>query len=568
MAAASGRPVWFTTVVLPSSALLRRTCPGASNPTCPNFCVAGDLVSAGSQTSSSGIAGRIVRAAGAQGVNQFARIVQLFLLVPICLSAWGTAVYEDWLLLNSIAAFLVLADLGFVQFATVKLIDAWSRGERQQFAREWALALGLFAALSVALICLIGVSWVTPGWTSLIPTRQLHRSELASIAALLILGQVWSILITLGLGAYRARGDLSRSYHVSSILVALQTAGIAVPAWFGRGPVWAATGNCIVTGATLAAVIADLYLRYPEMQWMPLWPPFDELRRRVRHAVGYLAAPVATTILVNGPNLVLANSGAPEGAIALFSTTRTIAGVARQLPYQFAHPAGVELAGLLARGARAELFRVYESASRALAIIVGMLSGFTVVAAPLVMMLWTRGKVAYDPVLMLLLVGTTAVCAPSQVAYMLLWYGGHPGRLSKALIFSTALAIGLATLLAPVFGARGVGAGLGAGEIVGIGVYLSLLVDQLLERKPGSGILRNFCTTVVSFSSSAACGYLLDRLIAPRGWLGLLGLACAWGIPAAAGAYSLLLTGSQKARVTAAAVGFVRARRAKHADSG
>ena len=514
------------------------------------------------QTSSSGIAGRIVRAAGAQGLNQLARIVQLFLLVPICLSAWGTAVYEDWLLVNSIVAFLVLADLGFVQFTTVRLIDAWSRGEQERFSREWALALGLFAALSATLTCVLGVSWANPAWTSLVPARQLHETELASIAALLSLAQVWSILITLGLAAYRARGDLSRSYHVSSILVLLQTAGIALPGWLGYGPVGAATGNCIVTGATLAAIVADLCLRYPDMTWKPIWPSFDELCRRVRDAIGYLVSPVATTIMLNGPNLILANSGAPQGAIALFATTRTIAGVARQLPYQFAHPAGVELAGLLAQGARKDLFRIYESASRALAIIVGMLSGFTVVAGPLVMMLWTRGKVAYDPSLMLFLVGTTAVCAPSQVAYMLLWYGGYPGPLSKALIFSTGLAMSFAIFLAPWFGTRGVAAGLGVGEIVGVAVYLSLLVDRLLERKAGTGLLRNFWTTLLSFLSSAAAGYLLDQLIGPRGWFGLVELGFAWAIPAAAGAYWTLLSGTQKARVTGAAVSFVRSRRA------
>src|SRR5258708_22583904 len=82
-------------------------------------------VSTSAPVSSSGVAGRIVRAASAQGVNQAARIVQLFLLVPICLTAWGTGVYEDWLLLNSIAAFLMLGDLGFGQLTTVRLIAAW-----------------------------------------------------------------------------------------------------------------------------------------------------------------------------------------------------------------------------------------------------------------------------------------------------------------------------------------------------------------------------------------------------------------------------------------------------------
>lgn len=527
------------------------------------------------QTPSSGIAGRIVRAAGAQGVNQLARVVQLFLLVPICLSAWGTAVYEDWLLVNSIAAFLLLADLGFAQFTMVKLIDAWSRGERERFSREWAIALGFFAALSAALICVLAVSWTRPAWTSLIPSRQLHETELASIVVLLCLAQVLSMLISLGLVAYRARGDLSRSYHVSSILVVLQTAGIVIPASFSGGPAGAAMGVCIVTGATLAAVAADLCWRYPDMTWKPIWPSFGELSRGVRGAVGYLASPVATTIIVNGPNLILANSGAAQGAIALFTATRTIAGVARQLPYQFAHPAGVELAGLLARGDREGLARVYASASRALAKIVGVLSGVTLVAAPLVMTLWTHGKVAYDPILMLLLVGTTAVCAPAQVAYTLLWYGGYPGRLNKALIFSTGLAMGIAALLAPWFGARGVATGLGVGEVIGVAGYLSLLADRLLERKSGTGLLRNFSITVLSFLSSAASGYLLYWLIEPRSWFGLVEFGLAWAIPAATAAYWILLSGPQQARVTGTAINFVRSKwlkssmkNAKPADLG
>jgi O-antigen/teichoic acid export membrane protein len=515
------------------------------------------------QTSSSGIAGRIVRTAGAQGVNQFARIVQLFLLVPICLSAWGTAVYEDWLLLNSITAFLLLADLGFVQSTTVKLIDAWSKADQERFSREWALALGLFAALSAALAGVLALAWFEPPWTSLIPSRQMQQTELASITVLLCIGQVLSILMGLGFAAYRARGDLSRSYHISSILVGLQTAGIVIPATVGAGPVGAAAGSCIVTGATLAAVVADLFWRYPDMTWKPVWPSFDELSRGLRAAIGYLVSPVATTIMLNGPTLILAHGGAPQGAIALFTATRTIAGVARQLPYQFAHPAGVELAGLLARGDRHPLSQVYASASRALAVVVGMLSGFIVVAAPLVMTLWTRGKVSYDPVLMFLFVGTTAVCAPAQVAYMLLWYGGYPGRLSKALIFSTGLAMAFAILLAPWFGGRGVATGLGVGEIVGVAVYLSLLVDRLLERKAGTGLLRNFCTTLLSFSSSAACGYLLDRLIEPRDWFGLVEFGVAWSIPAAAGLYLIFLSAPQQARVTGAALCFVRSRRAK-----
>jgi O-antigen/teichoic acid export membrane protein len=515
------------------------------------------------QRSTSGITGRIVRAAGAQIVNQLARIVQLFLLVPICLTAWGTAAYEDWLLLQSIAAFLVLADLGFVQFTTVKLIDAWSKGEGQRFSREWAISLGILVVISALLCLALGLCWAAPVWTTLVPTREFHATEIAAVAVLLSLAQVAGISIIFGLAAYRARGDLSRSYHVSSILVGLQTAGVAVPALLGYGPVGAAAGMCILTSGMLAMVVVDLSLRYPEITWKPAWPSFAELSARVRESVGYVAFPVSTTIMVNGPTLILAQSGAPEGAIALFTVTRTLAGVARQLPYQFAHPAGVELAALLACGDRQGLHRLYERASRALAIIVGLLSGGSLVVAPLVMALWTRGKIDYDPILMLFLVGTTSICAPAQVAYTFLWYGGHPRPLNKALAISTGLAMGLAALLVRWFEARGVAAGLGAGEIVGMAIYLPLAVDRILERKRGTGLVQNFWVTLGAFLGSAGSGYLIWRLLGPSGWLGLVEFGCAWAIPAAIGVYWTLVTREQKARMGAVAASFLRPRRAK-----
>ena len=71
-------------------------------------------------------------------------------------------------------------------------------------------------------------------------------------------------------------------------------------------------------------------------------------------------------------------------------------------------------------------------------------------------------------------------------------------------------------------------------------------------------------TAFVSFSSSAACGYLLHRLIEPHDWFGLVEFGIAWTIPAAAGVYLILfLSAPQQARVTGAAMSFVRSRRAK-----
>jgi O-antigen/teichoic acid export membrane protein len=514
-------------------------------------------------TQGSGIIGRIVRAASAQTINQIARVAQLFVLVPVCLDAWGTSVYEDWVLLNSIAAFFPLADMGFGQLISVKLIESWSKGDRKRFDADWANALGLACLFCVVLGAVLSLLSMTPSWTRLIPTRQLSGAEVVCTAVLLLIAHLTWVLLGVPFAAYRARGDLSRSYHVSSILAVLHTIGIAAPAALGKGPAVSALGNCSVTVFMLGLVVIDVLRRYPDMFWRPVLPPWGEFQRIARTAIGYLVFPVTTTVMLNGPNLILAAIGAPQGAIALFTTSRTIAGVARQLPYQFAHPTGVELASLLARGDWGVLLRLYSSASRALAMVVGGLSGFVLAAASLVLTLWTHGKVGDDPVLMALLVGTTAICAPSQVAFTMLWYGGFPTILNKALFLATAVAMGLALLLGKWWGVRGVACGLGVGEILGIALYLPIRTDRLLLREGRTGFLQNIRVTLLSFLSSAGVGYLVLWLIEPYNWLGLIELGLAWTIPAAAAHYWLVIGASQRTKIMHSVADFVRSRRAK-----
>jgi O-antigen/teichoic acid export membrane protein len=512
---------------------------------------------------SSGIVGRIVRAASAQTINQIARIAQLFVLVPICLGAWGTSIYEDWVLANSIAAFFVLTDMGFVQLISVKLIESWSKGDRKRFDADWANALGLACLFCMVLGLVLSLLLLVPSWTLLIPTRRLSGAEVVGTVLLLSTTQLTWVLMGVPFAAYRARGDLSRSYHVSSILAVLHTIGIAAPAALGRGPVVSALGNCSVTVLMLGLVVIDVLRRYPDMLWRPVLPAWGEFQRNARAAIGYLVFPVTTTVMLNGPNLILAAIGAPQGAIALFTTSRTIAGVARQLPYQFAHPTGVELASLLARGDRELLLRLYSSASRALAMVVGGLSGFVLAAASPVLTLWTHGKVVYDPVLMALLVGTTAICAPSQVAFTMLWYGGFPAILNRALFLATSVAIGLALLVGKWWDVRGVACGLGVGEILGIALYLPIRADRLLLREGRTGFLQNIRVTLLSFLSSAGVGYLMLRLVEPRDWLGLIELGLAWTIPAAAAHYCLVISASQRSRIVHSVTDFVSSRRPK-----
>jgi hypothetical protein len=75
-----------------------------------------------------GIIRRIKHGFGANVYGQMVIVIIQLAGVPILLSAWGTQVYGEWLILASIPTYLSMADLGFSQSAGNDMTSApWAR---------------------------------------------------------------------------------------------------------------------------------------------------------------------------------------------------------------------------------------------------------------------------------------------------------------------------------------------------------------------------------------------------------------------------------------------------------
>src|ERR1700761_488842 len=96
-----------------------------------------------------------MRSMGAQMSTQALRIVQQILLVPFFLRAWGSDLYNDWLLINAATALLTIFDGGMQPYFSGLLQETKVRNEFAAYHR--AVRIANFNYLTVIALAFAGV---------------------------------------------------------------------------------------------------------------------------------------------------------------------------------------------------------------------------------------------------------------------------------------------------------------------------------------------------------------------------------------------------------------------------
>ena len=124
---------------------------------------------------------RIMTSLAANAFGQIITISSQLLLIPLFLKYWGVAKYGEWLILSSIPAYLILADLGIGAAAGNEMTIRAGAGDHQgaQQTFRGALLVSLATGLFVMVVCLIAVILVEKYQ---VPTmRQISSQESALI---------------------------------------------------------------------------------------------------------------------------------------------------------------------------------------------------------------------------------------------------------------------------------------------------------------------------------------------------------------------------------------------------
>ena len=345
--------------------------------------------------------------------NQAVTAVIQLLGLPIFLSIWGAEVYGEWLVLSAVTSGIAMSDIGIASAAANAMtfhVGAGNRELAKQTSENAWLLLTVLTSL-VSLIVLV-VVWCTPmvlwlGYHSL-------SSEAVrwTISALVI--QTFISMQTLMLYArLRSIGKLAATVNLATaerlIEFLVQIAAVVV----FRSILAAAVAGLIVR---VLEYVVTWYIQKAVVPWFASsWfnIRFEIDRKLIRPALANMAFPFGQ-VLSNQAILALIGSQLGTSAVTVFAAHRTLANAALQVVQSISHAMLPEFS--LAFGAGDQLLarRLHRRAcqlSLGLGLASCILIGLT--AAP-ILHVYTMGKVPYDHMLMLALLGC--------VAWRSLWY--------------------------------------------------------------------------------------------------------------------------------------------------
>jgi O-antigen/teichoic acid export membrane protein len=495
-----------------------------------------------------GLAARIVRAMSAQMMTQGLRIAQQILLVPFFLRAWGVELYTDWLLINAGVAVASIFDGGLQPYFSGLLQERRVQEDIAGYRRAAGIALFDYLIVILTALAAAGVASLFVDWPAFLGIGTLSNS--GAYATLTLLGA--NALITLPLGMvgslYRAHGEYDRGVMANAASLAIQIVIPLILLALRQPPPILAAGTLSSSLVAWLAVSADQRVRYGPLPWGLVVPTGAELRTTVTQCLYFTAQPITTWLTIQGPIVILGHLGTPAATVA-FATARTLVGVARQLTLQLAYPFGFEMSVQMLRGESDGLRRLLKNAVSIIGIIGGALAGFIMVAGIPIQALWLRGRVNLEPSLIVAFAVPVALTASAQLYQLILVFSNRPRLTAYAVFGYTISGLMFAALLEPGFGATGVAAGLGLGEVMAMALYLPSrtlrmigIADLPIQR---AGLPRTLLALAVS--------YVIARITAafiPTGTaLGLILFSGTWGAATGLCTFLVLLEPAQRALI-------------------
>jgi O-antigen/teichoic acid export membrane protein len=500
------------------------------------------------RTVSRGLASRIMRAMSAQMAAQGLRIVQQILLVPFFLRAWGVELYTDWLLINAGVAFFAIFDGGMQPYFSGLLQEKLVQNDIPGYRRAARIAgfsygLVISTALAATTLASLIIDWPAFLGLGVLPAAKAY-STLALLGA--------NALVTLPFGVagslYKAHGEYDRGVLVTAANLALQIAIPLILLTLGQPPTVLAAGTLIGSLLAWIAVSTDQRWRYGQLPWGLAVPTEAELRQTVTQCLYFTAQPITTWLLIQGPVLILGHLGAPAATVA-FTTARTLVGVSRQITQQLASPFAFELSVLMLRDQRAALRRLMENAVSIVGIIGGLLTGVVIVAGLPVQALWLHGRVSLSLSLVVAFALPVAFTASSQLFQLVLAFSNRPQLTAHAVIGYATLGLLFAAGLEPYFGATGVAAGLGAGEVIAMVIYLPSRTLKMIGLSGHSIQRKSLLRTALAMGLSYGVARAAAWIIAPVTALQLITFGGIWAVAAGLCVFLFLLEPSQRSLI-------------------
>lgn len=473
-----------------------------------------------------------------------------FVLAAILLRVWSTDLFADWATLTACASMLGLADLGLVLFFGNRLQRAFSLGDAAGFQRIVGTAAFVYPALALVILTVAGALAALEASVPFLSIRALEVPEAARV--LLLLGVIQSLHTAKSAFTqiYRGRGDYARGVIIDAISGLCIVASALLAASQGVGA--PALASVYIVAHLIfgwGVLITDLRRRYPELRLLPIRPNAAELRDAGLSMRWYSLSYMLPSIWMQAPVLLLSALGLGGATVVSLVIHRTLVNFGRNFAVMLSVSAGVELAPHVHSADAVAIERGMSIIGRSVAAIGGTLAaGLLIFGAPMIG-LWTGKSDLADAATLFWLVAPAVAVAPAIPLLYLAHLSDLPKPQALAQVAQTGVAIALALPLAKSHGAAGVAFAMAAGEVLGVGLLLPMLLTKRLHIAYQRHAILCLAIALATTAWGGAAGKAVEALIGTQGLERLfLGLAL-WSVLTLAPIGYMLLPAGRRERL-------------------
>lgn len=346
--------------------------------------------------------GRMRRALQASGMGFLMRLLLQLVQVPLYLSFWGVEYFGEWLLLFAAVGFLSLLDFGACSTGANAMAQQVSKGASVHARQIFTVVITVVAA-SLTVFSLLGLSlWAVAG-DALMARFTAIPAESISLALVCLVLAVWIQLATSALGTVlRAVGKYAEQTTLGTISAFTELCAIALALFLGGGAGLVAA--FILVSRLLTALIAvRMSLRSGGTLLRLDFEGFAAtLRSLTLPSLSYLLFPATNVLNLQGVATIVGLLLGPA-ALAGLATLRTLARLVDIVPDMFAGIVTSEAAYAEGRSDSGAI-RTMSAVATLITLCIALISAFFLfVFGSLVYEAWTRGEMAFDAGLLVLL---------------------------------------------------------------------------------------------------------------------------------------------------------------------
>jgi O-antigen/teichoic acid export membrane protein len=391
-------------------------------------------------------------------------IVQL-IQVPVFLHFWGVPLYGEWMIINSIPAYLSFSNIGFGNVAGNEMTMMVARNDREGALRVFQSCWWLIAIICAATILLLsGVLFYLPA-ARLLKLTHISQYDTKWIIFYLGVSVLFSQLEQLLQSAYRCIGRYPYGTSLKTLLSLAAFASTMVAVVLGCGArltaLVFATTNIIFTFLLCIMVRRDI--SWIEFGWGRA--SVAEIRRLARPAIAFMGFPLGNALNLQGTLLAVGYALGPV-AVVTFGVARTVSRVALQMVQMVNTTFEPEMSIAFGAG-NYELTRTLLRRACQLALLVAIaIVPIMIALGPWFLTHWTSGHVPPSRTLLSILLLVVIFYALWSTSAALITSTNQHQRLATYYIIGTSLTCIFCYFFARAYGLYGAAASLLISEIV------------------------------------------------------------------------------------------------------